>query len=98
MLCAKHPCGIGVDRSIACACELADSVCGVVIATCCCNKLSLDDFRESRVMEFCELNREQLGEVTEAPRLLAPDREDILINHKKDVVNILIFILIGYHL
>ena len=29
---------------------------GVVIATCCSNKLSLDDFRESRVQEFCDLN------------------------------------------
>ena len=61
MLCAKHPCGIGVDRSIQCACSLKESVCGVVIATCCCNKLSSDDFRESRAQEFCHLNREAVG-------------------------------------
>lgn len=60
-LMAKHPCGIGVDRSIECAAQLlADtpasgslSLVGLVIATCCTNKLSSDDNRVSRVPEFC---------------------------------------------
>ena len=66
VLVAKHPCGIGVDRSIDCALQLRQPsdlsgrppprLLGVVIATCCTNKLSLDDFRESRVEEFCALN------------------------------------------
>ncbi|CAK9049100.1 tRNA:m(4)X modification enzyme TRM13 [Durusdinium trenchii] len=69
VLVAKHPCGIGVDRSIDCALQLVDApedvdLMGVVIATCCSNKLSLDDFRESRVQEFCDLNSRQLGSVT----------------------------------
>ncbi|CAJ1364061.1 unnamed protein product [Effrenium voratum] len=65
-LVAKHPCGIGVDRSIDCALKLRASgssgpeLLGVVIATCCTNKLSLDDFRASRVQEFCDLNSSQL--------------------------------------
>merc|ERR1712129_74001 len=56
VLMAKHPCGIGVDRSIECASRLqAGSIplVGVVIATCCTNKLSFDDFKISRVPEFC---------------------------------------------
>ena len=84
VLLAKHPCGIGVDRSIDCAVKLRKSsrasipslpslraepqetqhtqpsdlpqLLGVVIACCCTNKLSLDDFRESRVEEFCTAN------------------------------------------
>eukprot|EP00439_Symbiodinium_sp_Y106_P049069 s3548_g6.t1 len=65
VLLAKHPCGIGVDRSIEMAVQLRASrpasgpqppnLLGVVIATCCTNKLSLDDFRESRVEEFCAM-------------------------------------------
>ncbi|CAK9116620.1 unnamed protein product [Durusdinium trenchii] len=66
VLVAKHPCGIGVDRSIDCALQLVDApedvdLMGVVIATCCSNKLSLDDFRESRVQEFCDLNSRPLA-------------------------------------
>lgn len=69
VLVAKHPCGIGVDRSIDCAVKLHESagerpghpeLCGVVLATCCSNKLSLDDFRESRAQEFCQLNQQDL--------------------------------------
>merc|ERR1719331_1442407 len=64
VLVAKHPCGIGVDRSIACAERLCASseqsmessatLVGVVLATCCANKLCQDDLRVSRVEEFCE--------------------------------------------
>eukprot|EP00435_Cladocopium_sp_Y103_P006392 s1158_g2.t1 len=70
VLVAKHPCGIGVDRSIDCAVKLHESggeipghpeLCGVVLATCCSNKLSLDDFRESRVQEFCQLNQQEVN-------------------------------------
>jgi len=62
ILMAKHPCGIGVDRSIEFAfevCKAANTgsgmppVVGAVIATCCTNKLSQDDFHETRVAEFC---------------------------------------------
>ncbi|CAE8629944.1 unnamed protein product [Polarella glacialis] len=76
VLVAKHPCGIGVDRSIDCAVLLRSSplakvssetcrgampvLVGVVMATCCTNKLSLDDFRETRVPEFCKLNSSTL--------------------------------------
>lgn len=64
VLVAKHPCGIGVDRSIACAARLRSpeekqaggpEVLGAVLATCCTNKLSQDDLRVSRVAEFAEL-------------------------------------------
>jgi len=71
VLVAKHPCGIGVDRSIACAERLCASreqqsmessatLIGVVLATCCANKLSQDDLRVSRVEEFCEFYRDML--------------------------------------
>ncbi|CAE7805706.1 unnamed protein product [Symbiodinium necroappetens] len=73
VLLAKHPCGIGVDRSIEMAVQLRRSsrlpasepqpptLLGVVIATCCTNKLSLDDFRESRVEEFCAMYADPTG-------------------------------------
>jgi len=67
VLVAKHPCGIGVDRSIACAERLCASsegssgtLVGVVLATCCANKLSQDDLRVSRVKEFCEFYKDML--------------------------------------
>jgi len=70
VLVAKHPCGIGVDRSIACAERLCASkeqsmessatLVGVILATCCANKLSQDDLRVSRVEEFCEFYRDVL--------------------------------------
>lgn len=63
VLVAKHPCGIGADRSIECTARLCASraertsvsveIIGVVMATCCTNKLCLDDARISRVAEFC---------------------------------------------
>lgn len=65
---AKHPCGIGVDRSIDFAsqlytdarqCEGAPDIKGVVIATCCSNKICQDDVKVSRVAEFCALNAKQ---------------------------------------
>lgn len=57
---AKHPCGIGVDRSIGCASRLRRgpgqaSLVGIVMATCCTNKISFDDVRATRVPEFCGL-------------------------------------------
>jgi hypothetical protein len=58
VMMAKHPCGIGVDRSIQCADKLKAGripVLGMVMATCCTNKLSFDDFKVSRVPEFCAL-------------------------------------------
>lgn len=70
VLTAKHPCGIGVDRSIQFAARLhAEAqqkvlsepgirlvdIIGVVIAICCTNKLSCDDNKVSRVGEFCSL-------------------------------------------
>ena len=74
VLVAKHPCGICVDRSIDCAVQLrrpagssaGPCLIGVVIATCCTNKLSLDDFRVSRVEEFCNLNADGLPSKTDA--------------------------------
>jgi len=64
VLMAKHPCGIGVDRSIDCAARLRQDcghaegqrpveVIGAILATCCTNKLSMDDAREPRSAEFC---------------------------------------------
>jgi len=86
VLLAKHPCGIGVDRTIDCAARLCASarcagatgaevaeslaagiaapaavgVVGVIIATCCMNKLCHDDLKESRVAEFCAFYRRRL--------------------------------------
>jgi len=69
VLVAKHPCGIGVDRSLACAARLRDpgarvagdpKLLGAVLATCCTNKLSQDDLRVSRVAEFCGLYADDL--------------------------------------
>jgi len=66
---AKHPCGVGVDRSIECAARLqADqragatsvTIVGAVIATCCTNKLCLDDNQVSRVSEFCNFYSQDL--------------------------------------
>jgi len=56
VLMAKHPCGIGVDRSIDCVQRLkrgSVEVVASIIATCCCNKLTADDNTESRVREYC---------------------------------------------
>jgi len=70
LLLAKHPCGIGVDRSIECAARLLDertdltpTVIGAVIATCCTNKLAMD-FEGSRVPEFCSLYKGQMRNPT----------------------------------
>lgn len=63
VMVAKHPCGICVDRTIEFAGRLRSvppdgqtpAIVGLVMATCCTNKLSLDDNRVSRVGEFCSL-------------------------------------------
>eukprot|EP00927_Polykrikos_kofoidii_P031914 TRINITY_DN27325_c0_g1_i1.p1 TRINITY_DN27325_c0_g1~~TRINITY_DN27325_c0_g1_i1.p1 ORF type:complete len:667 (+),score=136.26 TRINITY_DN27325_c0_g1_i1:61-2001(+) len=73
VLVAKHPCGIGVDRSIDCAAKLLErdsasrgrvddkvAVVGVVLATCCTNKLSMDDLRVPRSSEFCRFYADDL--------------------------------------
>lgn len=59
VLLAKHPCGIGADRTIECADRLSKvvsaslSIVGAVMATCCANKLCSDDAHVPHVAEFC---------------------------------------------
>mmetsp|Transcript_66861 Transcript_66861/g.160055 ORF Transcript_66861/g.160055 Transcript_66861/m.160055 type:complete len:469 (+) Transcript_66861:27-1433(+) len=64
VLLAKHPCGIGADRTIDCAARLlepsskdvkhgATEILGLVMATCCTNKLCLDDYHTAHIAEFC---------------------------------------------
>eukprot|EP00928_Gymnodinium_smaydae_P088082 TRINITY_DN72229_c0_g1_i1.p1 TRINITY_DN72229_c0_g1~~TRINITY_DN72229_c0_g1_i1.p1 ORF type:complete len:481 (+),score=74.16 TRINITY_DN72229_c0_g1_i1:134-1444(+) len=67
---AKHPCGVGVDRTIDFIAQLMvtspapakppPSLVGAVIACCCTNKLCFDDVRVSRVAEFCQLYEQDL--------------------------------------
>lgn len=65
---AKHPCGVGADRTIDFAAKLSEKtkersgplLVGAVIATCCTNKLSIDDLNEPRAAEFCGLYSQDL--------------------------------------
>mmetsp|Transcript_18339 Transcript_18339/g.42828 ORF Transcript_18339/g.42828 Transcript_18339/m.42828 type:complete len:479 (+) Transcript_18339:94-1530(+) len=75
VLLAKHPCGIGADRTIDLAAKLmplADTVeqkstqadrgpqiLGLIMATCCTNKLFQDDYHEGHVAEFCSFYSRQ---------------------------------------
>lgn len=79
VLMAKHPCGIGADRSIECVARLLKAqggengpvILGAVIATCCTTKLAMDDFKDSRVAEFCSL---YAGYVTGGAQMAAFER------------------------
>jgi len=79
VLLAKHPCGIGADRTIdlasklmplankvdASQAECGPQILGLIMATCCTNKLFQDDYHDNHVAEFCSFYSRQ----TCAPQL-----------------------------
>jgi len=84
VIVAKHPCGIGADLTIDWAARLKasensqPSILGLVMATCCTNKLTQDDWHVSHVAEFCTFYSSSVSRPRTSSLQLATAKKSLL--------------------